>query len=138
MLLTVLIVGTYIVARHFLTPPTFGRYGHYRAAALEDLSARGPTYAGAKACDECHSDVGEKLTANQHAGISCEACHGPTLLHSKNPDLNPPKITTNICLRCHAADPARPATQRQIVAQDHHPEKRCVDCHAPHQPKGSS
>jgi predicted CXXCH cytochrome family protein len=134
-LLTLLIVASYITARHFLTPPTFGRFGHYRAGALAELSGRDPTFAGAKACDECHSDIGDKLTSNKHVGISCETCHGPARMHSKNPDLNPTKITTNICVRCHAADPARPSTQAQVVVQDHHHEKRCTECHAPHQPK---
>ena len=46
-----------MVARAFLTPATFGEYGWYRGAALEELAARTPVYAGKKACDECHSDI---------------------------------------------------------------------------------
>lgn len=134
---TVVIVGSYLVARHFLTPPTFYQYGHYRGAALVDLASREPRYGGAKACDECHSDVGEKLAKDKHRTISCEACHGPARMHSKNPDVNLVKVTADVCLRCHTADPARPVHQKQIVPVDHHHEDKCTECHFPHQPNQS-
>ena len=36
-LLTVGIVGSYLVARYFLTPSSFGQYGFYRGQALEEV-----------------------------------------------------------------------------------------------------
>ena len=135
--LTVLIFGTYAVARVFLTPPTFGHYGHYRGAALVDATTRSLVFAGAKACDECHSETSELVTKDRHKGISCESCHGPARVHSRNPDIVPGKLTDQLCLRCHLADPARPAKQRQIQLNDHFPGDKCVECHVAHQPNKS-
>ena len=135
--LTVLIIGTYAVARVFLTPPTFGHYGHYRGAALVEAAARPLVFAGAKACDECHSDTGELVAKDRHKGITCESCHGPGRTHSRNPDIVPVKLTDQLCLRCHIADAARPAKQRQIQPNDHFPGDKCVECHVAHQPNKS-
>jgi hypothetical protein len=65
-LLTLAIVGSYLVARAFLTPPTFGEYGWYRGAAIEEIAARTPVFAGKQSCDECHSDILHKLDAGVH------------------------------------------------------------------------
>lgn len=136
-LLTLVIVATYVVARRLLTPPTFGQYGHYRAAALEENAGREPKFAGAKACGECHSDTEAALALDKHRTISCESCHGAARQHARNPDIVPAKFPDGFCLRCHLADAARPAHQRQIVPQDHHHEDRCTECHFPHQPNKS-
>jgi hypothetical protein len=134
-LLTIAIVVSYVVARAFLTPASFGEYGHYRGAALEEIASREPVFAGAKACDECHADVSEKLAKFEHKRISCESCHGPSRDHAKNPDVEPKKSTNALCLRCHSADPGRPAFLKQIKRVDHFDGDRCVECHIPHQPK---
>jgi hypothetical protein len=132
-LLTLAIVGSYLVARSFLTPPSFGQYGWYRGAALGEIAARPPVYAGKKACDECHSDILHKLAADAHKTLSCEACHGVSREHGDNPDILPDKATGSHCIRCHEANPARPAWFKQIVVKDHYSGK-CTDCHVPHQP----
>ncbi len=135
-LLTIAIVATYGVARALLTPATFGRYGHYRGAALEETASRTPLYAGAKACNECHDDVSGKATKG-HKTISCESCHGPTRAHARDPDVATVKLTDNTCLRCHLSDPARPPRHKQIVTIEHYPGDRCIECHLPHQPNKS-
>ena len=135
--LTLLVIATYSVARVILTPATFGHYGHYRGAALVDAASRPVVYAGGKACDECHSDTGELVAKDRHKGISCESCHGPARTHSRNPDIVPVKLTDQLCLRCHVSDPARPAKQRQIKINDHFPSDKCVECHVAHQPNKS-
>jgi len=66
--LTVAIVGSYLVARYFLTPNSFREYGWYRGEALGEIASRPPVYAGKKACDECHSEILEKL-----AGVDRDA-----------------------------------------------------------------
>jgi hypothetical protein len=133
-LLTLGIVGSYLVARAFLTPPSFGQYGWYRGAALEELAARPPVYAGKQACDECHSDILRKLAGDAHKTLSCEACHGVSRAHAENPDVLPVKLTGSHCIRCHEANPSRPAWFKQIVVKDHYGSK-CAECHIPHQPK---
>jgi hypothetical protein len=135
-LLTLAIVGSYMVARAFLTPPTFRQYGWYRGAALEELAARTPVYAGKKACDECHSDILHTLAGDAHKTLSCEACHGVSRTHAGDPDVLPVKLTGSHCIRCHEANPSRPAWFKQIVVKDHYSGK-CTECHIPHQPTQS-
>jgi hypothetical protein len=132
-LLTVMIVGSYLVARAFLTPPSFGRYGWYRADALAEIAAREPVFAGKRACDECHSDILQKIALKEHRTLSCEACHGVSQEHANNPDRTPIKLTAYHCIRCHEANPSRPAWFKQIVVKDHFSGK-CTECHLPHQP----
>jgi hypothetical protein len=132
-LLTLAIVGSYLIARAMLTPPSFGEYGWYRGAALEEIASRTPVYAGKKACDECHSDILHKLATDAHKTLSCEACHGVSREHAENPDVLPIKLTGSHCIRCHEANPSRPKWFKQIVVKDHYGSK-CVECHLPHQP----
>lgn len=135
--LLLVIIGTYAVARHALTPPTFGQYGHYRGAALTETAAREPRFGGAKACDECHSDAFPVLAKDKHRTISCEACHGALRTHAKNPDVAVGKVPAELCVRCHVSDPARPSKQPQIVFVEHNPGEACTECHLPHQPNKS-
>jgi hypothetical protein len=130
------IVATYAVARVVLTPKSFGQYGHFRGAALEEIASREPTFAGAKACDECHSEVRDKLAKYEHKGISCESCHGPTRAHVDDPDVATTKLGNPTCMRCHSESPVRPQWLKQ-VKPDHYGGDKCADCHLPHQPKES-
>ena len=132
-LLTLVIVGSYLVARTFLTPSSFRQYGWYRGAALEEIRARTPVYAGKKACDECHSDILQKLAKGEHQTLSCEACHGVSKDHAENPDITPIKLTGSHCIRCHESNPSRPKWFKQIVVKEHYAGK-CTECHVPHQP----
>jgi hypothetical protein len=132
-LLTLAIVGSYMIARAFLTPSSFGEFGWYRGEALAELSSRTPVYAGKQACDECHSDELQKLARFEHQTLSCEACHGASREHADNPDVLPAKPADSHCLRCHEANPSRPKWFKQIVAKDHYSGK-CAECHMPHQP----
>jgi hypothetical protein len=133
-LLTLGIVGTYLVARSFLTPKSFGELGWYRADAMAELADRPITFAGKKACDECHSDHLQKLAKAEHKTLSCETCHGPAQAHVENPDVKLEKLTFSLCLRCHEANPSRPAWLKQITLKDHYTGQRCIECHSPHQP----
>lgn len=160
-LLTIMIVGSYLIARAFLTPPTFGQYGWYRGAALEEIASRTPVHAGRKACEECHSEIFPTLAKGPHKAISCETCHGVSRDHADNPDIKAglikdqltgaevkPAATAEVstngvvatgrftgvhCIRCHETNPSRPAWFKQIVIKEHYAGK-CVECHPPHQP----
>jgi len=135
-LLTVLIIASYAVARMFLKPDSFGEFGHYRGAALAERAALEPVYAGAKACAECHEEVIALQDRHEHRRISCESCHGPARPHVKDPDIKTAAIPETLCLRCHAEEPARPVAHKQIVAKDHY-DGACLECHLPHHPKES-
>ena len=134
-LLTVGIVGSYFVARYFLTPGSFGTYGWYRGNALEELRVRPVVYAGTKACDECHSEELQKLAKSSHKNLSCEGCHGPGRAHADDYDRNKMVVLHySHCVRCHEANPARPKSHNQIVLKQHYSGQKCTECHVPHQP----
>jgi hypothetical protein len=140
-LLTIAIVASYLVARYFLTPPSFRQYGFYRGDSLEELAnSRETTFAGKKACEECHSDDNEvkRLAKGEHKGLSCEACHGPCQAHADKPDddkLKPPKLGYSSCVRCHEFNPSRPKWHHQINSKTHYSTgQKCTECHVPHQP----
>ena len=132
-LLTLAIVGSYLIARAVLTPASFGESGWYRGEALVELRSRPPVFAGKQACDECHSDQLQKLARFEHKTLSCEACHGVSREHAENPDILPIKLTGSHCIRCHEANPSRPKWFKQIVVKEHYAGK-CTECHVPHQP----
>ena len=135
-LLTLAIVGSYLIARAFLTPASFGEYGWYRGAALEEIASRTPVFAGKQACDECHSDILQALAKGEHRTLSCEACHGVSSEHVDNPDVLPVKLTGSHCIRCHEANPSRPKWFKQIVIKEHY-GSNCTECHLPHHPSQS-
>ena len=146
-LLVVGIVVVYSTARYFLTPPSFRQYGWYRGEALGEIATRDPVFAGKKACEECHSDEFQKLAKFEHKNLSCEACHVSAREqgalsglqgHVDNPEdarLKPDKTLATPCLRCHEANPSRPAWHKQIVVKNHYSgSSKCIECHVPHAP----
>ena len=134
-LLTIGIVVSYLIARQLLTPASFRSYGgFYRGDALEEMASRTPVFAGKKACDECHSDILSKLAKGDHKTLSCEACHGVCSDHAGNPDIKTKKLTGSHCIRCHEANPSRPAWFHQITVKNHYTGQKCTECHVPHQP----
>ncbi|HSU54798.1 MAG TPA: cytochrome c3 family protein [Candidatus Dormibacteraeota bacterium] len=135
-LLAVGIVVCYSVARYFLTPESFKQYGWYRGEALAEMANRyEPSFAGRKACDECHSDVVQKLAKHEHKSLSCEGCHGPGQAHSDNPDIKIDIVNFSTCARCHEANPSRPKWHKQINISNHYGGgSKCTECHVPHSP----
>ena len=146
-LLALGIVVVYLIARFFLTPPSFRQYGFYRGEALAELASRQPVFAGRKACEECHSDEVQKLAKFEHKTLSCEGCHGVGQAHCDDPKKeNIDKSNYAACIRCHEANPSRPKWHKQIVSRTHYTESKadaktsgkaaslCTDCHVPHAP----
>lgn len=132
-LLTIGIVGSYLIARAFLVPVSFGEYGWYRANALGEIASHSRVYAGKKACAECHSEVLQKLAKGEHKGLACEGCHGPGEAHADNPDIKMAVFQASLCVRCHEANPSRPESHKQVVIKDHF-TGGCTECHVPHLP----
>jgi len=135
-LLTLGIVGSYGVARTLLVPSSFGQYGWFRGAALVENAARKPVFSGMRSCDECHSEVLQKLAKDKHKTISCESCHGPSRMHADDPDVKTPRGTfaDSDCLRCHQSSSSRPLWFKQVEPNEHFRGDRCTGCHEPHQP----
>jgi hypothetical protein len=134
-LLTIGIVCAYFMARYFLTPQSFGQYGHYRGDALKDIRQREPYWAGRNECDTCHGEIVQKLAKAEHQGLSCETCHGPARAHVEDPEVKLPKMSYDKCVRCHEASPSRPKWLHQITPATHYTGDVCTECHDPHQPK---
>lgn len=126
-----------IVARQVLVPATFGKYGHYRAAAVDEIAAKNGSYAGYAVCIDCHDDIFQLKLLSSHKGVSCETCHGAAAAHADAPDEIKPTVPRgrNFCQLCHAYNPSRPTGFPQIIAETHNPGKACVSCHNSHSPR---
>jgi hypothetical protein len=122
--------------RGFVVPKSFGKYGHYRAAAIDEIAAHSPHYAGHEACEACHTDVQDVKKAGKHAHLNCEACHGPQAQHAADPgSVTPAKPDTAVlCARCHSASAARPKDFPQVKVDEHSSGVPCQTCHQPHSP----
>ena len=125
-----------IFLRTQFIPKSFGQYGHYRADALKDITARPVAFAGQKACAECHGDVLEHKTAGKHTTVRCEACHGALANHAADPASVVPQLpdTRVLCARCHEANSAKPKNFPQVNAKEHSGGEKCNTCHQPHSP----
>lgn len=130
----------FLVLRQMVVPAGFGKYGHFRAGALDDVRARPISYAGHATCEACHDDQRKVLDKGKHTHVSCEACHGPQNKHAEEPDKVKPVLpdTKALCATCHEANSAKPRKFPQVVASDHSGGEPCKSCHTPHNPKIST
>lgn len=126
-----------VVVRQLLIPKSFGKYGHYRADAIDVAASQEIKYAGWNACLECHDDV-EKLKSNSyHRALACEVCHGAAIEHVKDPEGHAPVVPRKrgeACLYCHSYLATRPTGFPQIIERLHNPLEPCINCHNPHDP----
>ena len=126
----------FVLARAALVPKGFGELGHYRSGALIDVASRPIAFAGRRTCADCHDDVAGKLHGGRHAGVGCEACHGPLAAHAADPvasaAVKPDPI--RLCPVCHAQNAAKPRAFPQVDVKDHADGASCKDCHDPHHP----
>jgi hypothetical protein len=136
-LFAAVLVLAFFAIRHVLIPPEFGKYGHFRPAALDEIAARTPVFAGREACAVCHDDVAGAKARGPHAEVGCEACHGPLGRHAQDFSSQKPVLpdTAKLCVTCHEADAAKPKTFPQVASRDHAGETACGVCHNPHQPR---
>lgn len=127
----------FLVVRQEVVPAGFGKYGHFRAGALDDVRAHRLVYAGRSACLACHDDISNVLQTGKHAGVGCEACHGAQAKHADDPSATKPELpdTRRLCARCHEANSAKPGRFPQVKAEEHSGGESCKSCHQPHKPK---
>jgi hypothetical protein len=127
----------FLFVRHLLVPDSFGKYGHYRADALTENAQLEIHYAGQQACFKCHQDIEDMKTMDVHNTIHCETCHGPGQKHvlsSKAGDILKPS-GREFCGTCHSLNAAKPQSAvYQVNLSEHNVDKKCIDCHNPHQP----
>ena len=130
-------IGLFLLARYFLVPDTFGEYGHYRGASLEENADREAHFAGKETCVMCHDDIGTFLAGDKHHVLSCEVCHGPGMAHANEPEENVlvMPVERSHCGKCHAVHPAkRKKVITQVDLEEHFPTIDCITCHNPHKP----
>jgi hypothetical protein len=130
-------VAAFLLIRQVVIPPEFGKYGHFRPAALDEIRARQIKFAGHETCEGCHTDVAGEKSKGKHAGLGCEACHGPLARHAEDPGSVIPQLpdTAVLCARCHEANAGKPKSFPQVVTADHSAGMACKACHQPHTPK---
>lgn len=127
----------FLVVRQEIVPAGFGKYGHFRAGALDDVRAHKMVYAGRDTCIACHDDVLKVLQQGKHAAVGCEACHGAQAKHADNPEALKPALpdARQLCVQCHEANQAKPHVFPQVKSQEHSGGENCKSCHEPHKPK---
>lgn len=130
-------VAIFLLFRQVFVPKTFGQYGHYRAAALDEIRARPVSFAGQATCAMCHDEVAAARAKGKHRGVSCEACHGPLAKHADDPSVMQPRklAGTGLCQGCHQADRAKPVHFPQVAPAEHSGGAECLSCHLPHSPQ---
>lgn len=135
-LLGICLIG-FLALRHEIVPKSFGEYGHYRGAVLDEIRSRPVSFAGKQTCEMCHTDIAEVKNKSAHAGVACEACHGPSAAHTEDPSGHPAvkPDPAALCVRCHEENPSRPKGFPQVVSEDHAEGVSCAVCHQPHSPK---
>lgn len=144
-LLAIVVVGVTgaLFARAELVPDTFGREGHYRAAALDEAAAQDPLYLGSTTCAECHAKQVGVHAKGKHKGVACETCHGPANGHLTTAKTRVPMQVVKseaLCFTCHRKVAGRPEKFPQIDLDEHRAKRefdkdaKCVDCHESHKP----
>jgi len=122
-------------AKYYLTDPSFGHYGHYRADSVPEIAAQQPRYQGPESCRQCHQDRVAFWQRGTHRYVKCELCHGPAARHPTNKAMHIPDNTITLCGSCHESLPARPnQVIRQIKLSEHMNGQACIECHNPHSP----
>ncbi len=132
----VVVLSGFFGMRALFVPESFGKYGHYRADAVDSVRKLPINYAGAKACADCHDDVDKTKSLGFHRTVSCEVCHGPAAAHIEDPGTIKPSAPRQrgLCPLCHNYSPSRPTGFPQILTAQHNPGKPCMSCHKPHDP----
>ncbi|VAW19865.1 hypothetical protein MNBD_BACTEROID01-590 [hydrothermal vent metagenome] len=135
-ILFMIVIGLFLVARHFLIPESFGKYGYYRADSIEENADHDIKYVDRAECAACHDDIAALKQGGPHKNINCQTCHGPGNLHIEDP--TPENILKEtereLCGRCHNKNAARPKFIKQIDINEHNIESKCIECHNPHEP----
>ena len=132
-----ILIAISVILKFFLTPESFGEYGHYRGKALVEIADKTPKFVQMDDCIMCHDSIGELKNSGVHAVLQCEVCHGPGFKHIEDEELNKMEIdkSSDLCMHCHTINAASPKKIiRQIDAAEHAEGEECITCHNPHQP----
>ena len=147
-LILLILVAVGVAVRAKVLPDGFGKYGHYRAGAIDDEINR-PIRNGTNAsCLVCHPHIRQMHLKGVHKTVSCEFCHGPIADHVVAGKVIGPlpkkqdKEIKKLCLRCHnQIIRARPKESIKMISMPRHLEEKhvridhnCNQCHNVHAP----
>lgn len=133
----IVFVSVFILIQQYLTPDSFGKYGHYRANAIDDIKMKTIYYKGEKKCTTCHQDIYDLKFSDLHSDVSCESCHTPKIDANTDCEVEPPivKGSLEFCGVCHGVNPARLISGfPQLDFKEHKGDQNCIECHNPHAP----
>lgn len=136
LLVFVFFIAISISLKIFLTPESFGEYGHYRGKALVEISGKEAKYIQMDDCAMCHDSIAELKSSGLHESLQCEICHGPGNKHIED-ESNKMAIPEEgqFCMRCHTINAASPKEViKQVDALEHADGEDCITCHNPHEP----
>ncbi len=146
------VIAIAATARWLAYPKTYGEFGHFRGAAIEQaMNISAPLHTDGQLCYDCHKQVTSNAWKDVHEHVQCDTCHGPGGKHIDEekkvavarPDAPKLKMvkTEEQCLTCHRRLEARPASFPQIDKAEHFKmlhlvkaDTPCLACHDPHQP----
>lgn len=77
-----LVLAALFIARASLVPPSFGQYGSFRGAHLEEMLEQPVLYQGDDNCLECHEKEWD-MVDGRHGQVPCEACHFSAKPHAE-------------------------------------------------------
>jgi hypothetical protein len=128
-----LLILAFVAFRSYTVPEGFGSTGHHRLEAPEEIASLPMIYAGMEACSSCHQEVVDE-TPHVVYGVSCEACHGPSLAHTVDYLEVKPQIpdSREFCGQCHATVAARRPDFPTVPLKEHYPTQSCTSCHVIH------
>ncbi|NTU42593.1 MAG: cytochrome C [Nitrospirales bacterium] len=157
--LVLLLVAGVLTARAFVVPKDFMakngdyKYQWHRVGNEEDWKNFSVKYKGREFCSQCHPDHITKVTASKHAMVQCENCHVQVDAKKASHPVDLKEAfqyplslgidrSRDLCLRCHAKLPYRPAVYTQLAegpipmkmqdGEQHNPGVECVTCHDVH------
>lgn len=133
----VVFVSLFILIQNIVTPDSFGKYGHYRANAIDDNKMIPSFFKGEDECTKCHQDIFDSKFEDLHSGVRCESCHAPKITTSTDCKVSPPIVngTIDFCAQCHATNAGRlKKGVPQLDFKEHYEKQNCIECHNPHAP----
>jgi protein-arginine kinase activator protein McsA len=145
--LVLLLVSGVVVARTLLRPVSWGEFGSYRGANVEEQRNKEVQHYGAASCKNCHEKQWKlREDGEMHMKVSCEVCHGPLAPHATGPRKGvdgkkanmPINKSWELCAKCHRKMQGRPEAFPQIVIDEKHTKGEkiegsvCKGCHDPH------
>jgi ribosomal protein L37AE/L43A len=128
----------FLLLRSFLIDDSFGKYGPYRAVALDNNKALQVKFVDQQTCSDCHAEIVDIKTQGLHDKLGCQICHGPGYLHIDTTNYTKMEIVNDrkFCGNCHNFHPARSKDAVVMIDIKEHniDDDKCTNCHNPHQP----